>query len=125
EMEDSDITRATVQIRYRQFGEEKEANVHLSPSRGEPLMEERLFVDRGTRGVATRLIFNHKTEGKLVLDWVPVVGDNYLYAQIPEELLEEGSELREKAKEAGEKLVESAGEKVLDQFEALLEGEGR
>ncbi|MCG8457908.1 MAG: hypothetical protein MI919_16650, partial [Holophagales bacterium] len=39
EMEDSDITRATVQIRYRQFGEEKEANVHLSPSRGEPLME--------------------------------------------------------------------------------------
>jgi hypothetical protein len=121
EMEESDITRVTAQIRYRQFGEEVEQNIHLSPVKGEPLVEQPIFVDRDARGYAARLIVNHKTEGKLALDWQPQVGDNYVYATIPPELLED-DDIKAVAKEAAKDLIDGAKDSVLDRFEDVLGG---
>lgn len=120
----SGVTRLTVQIHYPKFGEEVEENIHLSPARGESLVEHRIFVDRNARGYAYRLIVNHKQQGKLVLPWSPMIGDDYIYASIPVELFEEGSQVHEEAKSEAIRLIDSAKQKVLDQFGLLLEDEG-
>ena len=65
-MKASDVTRVTVQIHYPKFGQEVEENIHISPAKNEPIVMHRIFMDRGARGYAYRLIVNHKTEGKLV-----------------------------------------------------------
>lgn len=123
QLEDADITRVTAQVNYYQFGEEKSENVHLSVAAGEPLVTRRLFMDRDTNGYAVRLILNHKTDGKLVLPFEPQVNDYYLYAVIPDELLEDGTDLREEAKKAGKELINDAKEEVLDQFKDLIKGD--
>jgi hypothetical protein len=79
-------------------------------------------MDRKARGYAYRLIVNHKTEGKLVLPWSARVGDDYIYAVFPQELFQEGSSQQVEAKQAAEDLVNSAKQKVLDQFRELMEG---
>lgn len=124
EMEESDITRITAQIRYSQFGEEVEENIHLSPAKGEQLVEHPIFVDRDARGYAARLIVNHKSEGKLALEWQPQVGDNYVYAAIPEDLLTDDS-IKTAAKEAAADLIDGAKNSVLDKFKDVLGGAGQ
>lgn len=116
----SDITRVTVQVHYPKYGQEVEENIHLSPEQGESLTAKKIFIDRDARGYAYRLIVNHKTEGKLVLPWSARVGDDYIYASIPGELFEDGSSLQAAAKEAAGDLIDSAKQKVLDQFQELL-----
>jgi hypothetical protein len=121
----SDITRVTVQIHYPKFGQEVEENIHISPAAGEPLVARRIFLDRGARGYAYRLVVNHKTEGKLVLPWSARVGDDYIFAGIPPELLsEEDNPLKRTAKELGRSALDSAKEKVLHMFKELLGGSG-
>jgi hypothetical protein len=120
-MKASDITRVTVQIHYLKFGQEVEENIHLSPATNEPLVSKRIFMDRGAKGYAYRLVVNHKTEGKLVLPWSAKVGDDYVYAAIPEELVSaEDNPLKATAKELGKSMLDSAKEKVLDKFKELL-----
>ena len=121
-MKASGVTRVTVQIHYPKFGHEIEENIHISPAKNEAIVSQKIFVDRGSRGYAYRLIVNHKTEGKLVLPWSPRVGDDYIYATIPEELFKEGSSLKAEAKKAAETAVDTAKERVLDQFKELLGG---
>ncbi|MEX0290262.1 MAG: hypothetical protein AB3N14_14235 [Flavobacteriaceae bacterium] len=120
ELQSSDITRVTAQLRYRQFGVEQETNVQLSAQKGEPIISKKIFVDRDTNGYVYRLILNHKKEKKLVLPWEPMINDNYIYANIPEDILDTESEVFKIAKEAGEDLVKKAGEKVLDKFEEVF-----
>ncbi|NNJ89456.1 MAG: hypothetical protein HKP53_08630, partial [Eudoraea sp.] len=120
ELQSSDITRVTAQLRYKQFGEEKETNIQLSAQKGEPIISKKIFLDRDTNGYVFRLILNHKTEKKLVLPWEPMINDNYIYANIPEDLLDTESEVFKMAKETGEELVKKAGEKVLDKFEEVF-----
>lgn len=115
------ITRVTAQIHYPKFGQEVEENIQLSPAKGEPLVEKKIFVDRGSRGYAYRLVVNHKTEGKLALPWSAQVGDDYIYASIPDNLTQEPS-VTEAAKEAAATLTQSATEKVLDRFRELVGG---
>jgi hypothetical protein len=125
-MKASDISRITVQVHYPQFGEEMEENIQLSPVKNEPLVSRRILVDRDARGYVYRLVINHTREGKLVLPWSAKVGDDYVYATIPEELLKEGgSPLLTEAKEAGKATADGAKEKVLDKFKDVLGGGGK
>lgn len=117
----SEITRVTVQIHYQRFGEETEENIQISPVKGEPLVAKKIFLDRDAKGYAYRLVLNHQREGKLALPWSAQVGDDYIYAAIPEDLLIE-AELKGAAKEAAKTLATSAKDKVLDQFKDLLGG---
>jgi hypothetical protein len=124
-MKASGISRVTVQIHYSKFGQEVEENIHISPAKNEPIVTQKIFMDRGAAGYAYRLIVNHKSEGKLVLPWNARVGDDYIYATIPEDLLQEGSALKAEAKRIGETAVDTAKERVLDQFKELLGGRPR
>jgi hypothetical protein len=121
-MKASDVTRITVQVHYPRFGEEVEENIHLSPAKNESIISHRILMDRDARGYAYRLIVNHQREGKLVLPWQAKVGDNYVYAAIPENLLNEGSPALVEAREAGQAQVDSAKEQVLEKFKGVLGG---
>jgi hypothetical protein len=121
-MKASDVTRITVQVHYARFGDEVEQNIHISPAKNEPLVLHRILMDRNARGYAYRLIVDHKREGKLVLPWQAKVGDDYVYAAIPDDLLNEGSPALATAKEAGLATTDSAKEKVLEKFKGVLGG---
>ncbi len=118
QMEASDIARVTAEIHYPLFGEEQFTTIAVSP-RGEALETDAIYVDRGTRGFAYRLIVNHKKEGRMVLPWEKRLGDRYIYAVIPDEILVE-SPARQTAKDAARKLGKIGAEKVLDQFQDLF-----
>jgi len=121
ELKNSDITRVTAQVHYMKFGTEVEENIQLSVAGGEPLVQKNIYIDKGTRGYVYRLIFNHKTEGKLVLDWTPQINDNYIYASIPEDLVNKDSEVFRTAKETGSKMMETTQEKILDKFKDIFD----
>jgi hypothetical protein len=120
ELRNADITRATVQIRYRRLGKELEENINLSPGEGVSLKSARVITDADSKGYAYRVILNHKREGKLALEWSPKVGDDYVYVSLPEDLQSEGSEIFLEAKQAGQEIAAAATDKILEQFDDLL-----
>ncbi len=119
QMEAHDIARVTVELHYPLFGQEEFKVLALSPRAGEDLVGEKIYVDQGTRGFAYRLIIHHKSEGRMVLPWQTRVGDRYVYATIPEEILAAGQP-REQAKLAAQQLGKVGAEKVLDRFQELF-----
>jgi hypothetical protein len=118
-MEASNIARVSVEIHYPTFGEEQTKIIALSPKTGDEIKTEKIYVDRGTKGFAYRLIVHHKTEGRMVLPWQARIGERYVYATLPEEVLTAGNP-RAQAIEAAKKLGKAGSEKVLDQFQELF-----
>lgn len=124
ELEALKITRVTAQVRYPILDKEQETNLHVSVASGEPLVAKKIFLDKDAPGYVYRLIFNHKTQGRLATDWSARVSDDYIYAVIPDELqsslLDEiADSVIEKAKVA---VLEEADEQ-LSRFDSLLGGE--
>ncbi|MGC9352741.1 MAG: hypothetical protein ACP5D9_02820 [Mariniphaga sp.] len=120
DLKEKQITRVTAQVRYLQFGKEEEENIHISPVKGEPLVEKNIFIDNDTKGYAYRLILTHKTEGKLVFPWEVRMNDDYIYATLPEELQNTESEVFKEAKQEAGNLATKAKEKVLDKFDEIF-----
>lgn len=120
ELKAKNIGAVTVQLRYMQFGNEKETNVMVIPSKGEAFQEKSIFIDSNTKGYAYRLIITHKTKGKLVLPWQLKMSDDYIYTTIPEELSDESSPVFVEAKTEANNLATKAKDKVLDKFEELF-----
>jgi hypothetical protein len=118
-MKASNITRITVQLHYPKLGTEVEDNISVSVAKNEATASKKIFMDRDARGYAYRLIVDHKTEGKLATPWSAKVGDDYIYAQIPKDVLEI-PQLKEEAKDAARTVVTSAKDKVLAKFSELL-----
>lgn len=121
ELEAADVTRAIVEVRYPRLGQEEVELIRLSTAKGEPLVSQRLFLDRDARGFVYRVILHHKRDGRLALPWSPRVGDDYVYVTVPPELLEEDSPEREIAKEEG-RTANRTPDNVLQQFEDVLGG---
>lgn len=121
ELKESDITRVTAQVHFMKFGKEVEENIQLSVAAGEPVVQKTIYIDKNTRGYVYRLIFNHKTEGKLALDWTPQINDNYIYASIPEDMTNKESEVFRTAKETGSEMLQGSKEKVLDKFRDIFD----
>ena len=120
ELKESDIVRVTAAVRYYKFGKEVETNIPLTVSKQEPLIANTFFTDRDTQGYAYRLIFTHKTEGKLALPWETKINDDYIYASIPEEFRDNESVLFKEAKEAGKEILDSVKDNVLDKFKDII-----
>ncbi|HYJ33036.1 MAG TPA: hypothetical protein VE326_07415 [Candidatus Binatia bacterium] len=120
-MKASDITRITAQIHYQKFGQEVEENFSLSPAKNEPLVSKKIFMDRDSKGYAYRLIVDHKTDGKMATAWSAKVADDYIYAAIPKDMLEQ-PDLKAVAKTMALDATTSAKEKVLAKFTELLGG---
>src|SRR5258706_3713343 len=120
-MKSSNISRITVQIHYPKFGVEMEDNIPLSPAKNEPLVSKKIFMDRDAKGYAYRLIVDHKTDGKLATPWSGKVGDDYIYAAIPKDMLEQ-PDPKAVAKTAALDAATSAKSKILAKFTELLGG---
>jgi hypothetical protein len=120
------ITRATLQLRYMKLGKEVETNIPISVTRNESLVKGVIYTDPATRGYAYRLVFNHKDEGKLALDWDAKVNDDYVYVSVPDAFRDKTSEAFKKAIEIGKVITESPDgrvngvSKVLDKFKDVL-----
>ncbi|MEM1119285.1 MAG: hypothetical protein AAGJ18_02485 [Bacteroidota bacterium] len=128
QMKEMGVRRATLQVRYQQFGREIETNIPLTVSKGQPLMEKTIYTDRATQGYVSRLILTHQREGKLAMDWESKINDDYVFAIIPDEMMDTSSVLFKKAKELG-KIIASpkpgSGEvskldQILDKFEEIF-----
>jgi hypothetical protein len=121
ELKNSEITRVTAQVHFMKFGKEVEENIQLSAAAGEPVVQKTIYIDKNTKGYVYRLIFNHKTEGKLVLDWTQQINDDYIYASIPEDLVNKESEIFKAAKETGSEIIEGTQDKILDKFKDIFD----
>ncbi|HYU10558.1 MAG TPA: hypothetical protein VEK77_14370 [Gemmatimonadales bacterium] len=121
ELQSAGITRVTAQVHYMRFGQEVEENIQLPVAGGEPLVSRTIFTDRDAKGYAYRLVFNHRREGRLALPWSPKVGDDYIYAQIPEGLLTM-SEMITAARDSASAIASSAATRVLGKFADVLGG---
>lgn len=120
-MKASGITRITVQIHYPKMGEEVEENISVSPARNEALVSRKIFMDRDARGYVYRIIVDSKTDGKLATPWSAKMGDDYIYASIPKDMLTVPA-LKSEAQEAARTVVTSAKDKVLSKFSELVGG---
>ncbi len=128
QMKEYKIARATMQIRYRRLGEEFQANLPISPAKGQPITSKAVFMDKDMKGFAYRIIYDHKEEGKLATEWEAKLGAvDYLYATIPEAYQDKDSDLFKKAKELGNVLTPASSTEgkvvdiVLDAFKVLFE----
>jgi hypothetical protein len=125
-LKEGNISRVTLQVRYKKYDEEIEENINISPAKNEALVSKMLFMDRDTRGYVYRLIFNHTTEGKLALPWSVKINDNYVYAIIPDELQDKTSDVFLKAIDAAKKIATPTPDgkvtvdRVLDSFKEVL-----
>jgi len=89
ELEEAGFTRVTAQVRYPLFGEEEEENIQLTVSRGNALVENTMVMDADAGGYVYRIVLNHKRLGRLALPWSKRASDNYIYASIPGEFLDD------------------------------------
>ena len=115
ELQQSGFTRATAQVRYRKFGREFEENIQLPLGGNTPMASATIFTDRGEKGYAYRIVLHHKEQGRLALPWSPQVGDDYIYAAIPADMMVR-TELVTAARTAASETVTN----VLDQFRDVL-----
>ncbi len=128
QMKEYKIARATMQIRYRRLGEEYQASIPVSPTKGQALASKAIFMDKDLKGFAYRIIYDHKEEGKLATEWEAKLGAiDYLYAPVPEAFRDKESEAFKKAKQLGQIITPSSStegkvvDKVLDAFKVLFD----
>ncbi|MBK8503356.1 MAG: hypothetical protein IPL46_14735 [Saprospiraceae bacterium] len=128
QLKEMGVRRATLQVRYRKFGEEIETNIPITVSQGIPLVEQMIFTDRDTRGYVYRMVLTHEKEGKLALDWDSKINDDYVFATIPEALENKESDFFRVAKQLGELIpvVQSDGkvskaDTILDKFKEVID----
>jgi hypothetical protein len=125
DMEASDVSRINVQVAYRKFGEASVENIPVSPAQGEPLVSRTIFMDRDQNGYAYRLIVYRKTGDRIATEWDAKNNDNYVYAAVPSDILQ-NPDLLEQAKSAASdaagQAVESAANAALEKFRGVLEG---
>ncbi len=120
-MKASGVTRITVQVHYPRLGQEVEENISISPAKNEALVSRKIFMDRDARGYAYRLVVDSKADGKMATPWSAKMGDDYVYAAIPKDLLEV-PQLKAEAQQAARTVLTSAKDKVLEKFQELVGG---
>ncbi len=123
------VVRATIQLRYYKFGKEVQTNVPITVSKGVSIVEKTIFMDVNTQGYVYRLIVDYKdpSKGKMAFEWQPKINDDYVYAAVPTEVLDENVEFIEKVIEAGKVIVKpssdgsiSKASGILDRFKDVL-----
>ena len=88
DMSELGFTGVTVQLQYKQYGRTyKDPNtVRLYVTKGEPMDERRIFVDRDRLEYDYQMTFYHKEEGRMQQGWMRGVSDGYIYCVIPDDL---------------------------------------
>ena len=96
DLKSKNITRVTAEIRYRKFDKEHTALLYVSPGEAKTFDKNKIFFDADQQGYAYRLVLNHKTRGKILMDWVGLdvpLKDDYIFAnsQLKGNFLQNGS----------------------------------
>ncbi|WP_117885174.1 hypothetical protein [Aureibaculum luteum] len=117
------VVRATIQLRYYKFGKEVQTNVPITVSKGVSIMEKTIFMDADTQGYAYQLIVDYKdpSKGKMAFGWQPKINDDYVYAAIPTEVLDENVAFIEKVIEAGKVIVKPSSDGSINKASGILD----
>jgi len=117
------VARATIQLRYYKFGKEVQTNVPITVSKGVSIMEKTIFMDVNTQGYAYQLIVDYKdpSKGKMAFGWQPKINDDYVYAAIPTEVLDENVAFIEKVIEAGKVIVKPSSDGTINKASGILD----
>ncbi len=107
ELQELGIRRATVEVRYRQFGKDvrDRRSIHLSPAKGEPIGSIVVFLDRDHPDWKYRVTFYHERLGRLAGPWKKGGADGYIFCTVPDTVRAKLL-ARDRVEEAVEKLVE-------------------
>ncbi len=132
DLKEKGIRRASLQLRYQKYDKEFESIIPLTVSRNNPLVEQRIFVDKDRPGYAYRIILTHQKYGKMATEWEAKITDDYVFAVLPEKwddsiidkLLDLGREFLPQSQSNTEitNPTERILEKVLTVAERLLRG---
>jgi hypothetical protein len=128
DMKNLGIKNATLQIRYKKFGNEVETNIGINASAQEGSAEKMIFMDRNTKGYAYRLVFHDKELGPIATPWDAKLNTDYIYATIPKELKEKKQDWVKVGIEAAKIVLStdangavSKEQQVLDKFSKVLD----
>ena len=104
ELAEMGFVRASLELRYFKFGREYMTNIPMTVSKGQSLIEQIIYTDRDQQGYAYRVILTNSDNeiGKLALDWEAKINDDYVFASIPKELVNNDPEFIQKAKKAAQ-----------------------
>ncbi len=126
-LKEAKIVRATLQVRYKKLGEEREMTVPLSASGSDFLVTKNVYTDRDLDGFVYRLIYYTSDGERLATAWSPKRSDWFVYAAVPDELRDKTSEIFQKAIETGKVIAGTVeggkvppADKVLDKFKDVL-----
>lgn len=125
-MKEMGFRRATLQLRYKKYGEEVETNIPLSIASGLPAIATKfIYTDRSTRGYVYRIILTHETEGKLLLDWSPSINDDDVFLSVPAALSDKNSQLFREAVSRGRNAIATDGRvdavnRILERFKDII-----
>ncbi|MFZ2899979.1 MAG: hypothetical protein WA004_15235 [Saprospiraceae bacterium] len=118
-----DIKNVTLQLRYYKFGNEVQTNFNINTSSDVGYAENNIYMDKNTKGYASRTVFYHKTKGPLATEWDAHLNTGYIYAVIPEKLRNGDEAFIDKMMELGKDIITpppGGKEKILDQFRDLI-----
>ncbi len=98
ELEELDIARISVELRYKRFGKvfEDKKGLALSPAVGEPIMTKTIYMDNDSDNLQYRLIYHHKKAGKVKDNKWRNVDGGYIYCAPTEMIVNKISDLVEK-----------------------------
>lgn len=98
ELEELDIARVSVELRYKRFGKvfEDKKGLALSPAVGEPIMAKTIYIDSDSNKLEYRLIYHHKKAGKVKDEKWRTVDGGYIYCAPTEVIVNKITDLIEK-----------------------------
>jgi hypothetical protein len=88
ELEELDIVRATVQLRYSKFGKvyEDAKGLQMSVAKGEAIQEKTIYHDPDNLDLQYQITFYHKKKGRIRLPWQRGSQDGYIFCTVPEDV---------------------------------------
>lgn len=88
ELEELDIVRATVQLRYNKFNQtyDDPKGLQISVTRGEPLADKTIYHDPDNLGLQYQITFYHKTQGRIQTPWQQGSQDGYIFCAVPDSI---------------------------------------
>jgi hypothetical protein len=127
-LKEANIVRASLQVRFKKFGEEREVTLPISVSGSDPMASKNIYTDKNLNGYAYRIIYYTNDGTRLATEWSAQLSDWFVYAAVPDDLKDKTSELFKKAVDAGKAILGSGtdggkvsnADKILDKFKDVL-----
>ena len=105
EMEELGVRGADVLLRHSRYGSEKTETARFRVAKGEPYLEQTLFVDKEDQDVDYKIVLTHRDKGKFSTDWAKLE-DDFVYANLSGLPLSTLEEIRQRVPEAKDLIEE-------------------